>query len=291
MTDTNRSSAAGVDNLLERAIRDIDIPPRPQIIDRIRQEMLRDDPDLNTVARLIGRDVSLAAGLIKTANSPYFGFSLRVRTVNEALFMLGLDVASRAIAAISLHQAFPGSARYERFWHTSAETAALSGWLTQHLGVPGVRADDAYTYGLFRDCGIIVLLRRFETYRTILDKANRDGERAFTDHELDSLPTHHAVVGSLLAQNWWLPESLAQAIRHHHDPGMLERFDSGLPMASRRLVAVAQTAERLVQEATGRCQTREWDKLGPSCMRLLGLDEAGIAELVEPAAQLLKSLD
>jgi hypothetical protein len=113
-----------------------------------------------------------------------------------------------------------------------------------------VRADDAYTFGLFRDCGIVILLRRFGTYRDILMRANRDGERLFT-HELDALPTHHAVVGSLLAQNWWLPEIISQAIRSHHDPEMLDRFDSGLPLASRRLIAIAQTAERLVQTATG----------------------------------------
>jgi HD-like signal output (HDOD) protein len=291
MTNPTQPAHPPVDALLERSIRDIDIPPRPQIIDRIRHEMHRDEPDMFMVGRLISRDVSLAAGLIKTANSPYFGFSLRVRSVNEALMMLGLDAASRAIAAISLHKAFPDSAHYERFWHASAEIAALSGWLAQHLAVPCVRADDAYTFGLFRDCGIVILLRRFGSYRDILMRANRDGERLFTDHELDTLPTHHAVVGSLLAQNWWLPEVISQAIRNHHDPAMLDRFDSGLPLASRRLVAIAQTAERLVQAATGGSQTREWDKLGPSCLRLLDLDDEALDGLVEPATQLLRRID
>lgn len=291
MTNPTQPAHPPVDALLERSIRDIDIPPRPQIIDRIRHEMHRDEPDMFMVGRLISRDVSLAAGLIKTANSPYFGFSLRVRSVNEALMMLGLDAASRAIAAISLHKAFPDSAHYERFWHASAEIAALSGWLAQHLAVPCVRADDAYTFGLFRDCGIVILLRRFGSYRDILMRANRDGERLFTDHELDTLPTHHAVVGCLLAQNWWLPDVIAQAIRHHHDPDALDRFDSGLPLPSRRLVAIAQTAERLVQESTGGSQTREWEKLGPSCLRLLDLDEAALKALIEPAAIRLKRID
>ena len=291
MTPPRTPPHPAVDALLERSIRDTDIPPRPLILDRIRREMHRDEPDMGTVGRLIGRVVSLAAGLIKTANSPYFGFSLRVRSVSEALLMLGLDAASRAVAAISLHKAFPAGAHYERFWHSSAEIAALSGWLAQQLAVPGVRADDAYTFGLFRDCGIVILLRRFPGYRDILQRANDDGARPFTAHELDALPTHHAVVGSLLAQNWWLPEPVSQAIRHHHDADMLARFDTGLALPARRLVALAQSAEWLVQTATGGSRTREWDKLGPACQRLLDLDEPTLAALVAPAAQLLGNID
>ena len=58
-----------------------------------------------------------------------------------------------------------------------------------------------------------------------------------------------------------------------------------------RLIAIAQTAERLVQTATGGSQTREWDKLGPSCLRLLDLDDETLAGLVEPAAELIKRID
>lgn len=150
-----------VDGVLQQSIHDIDIPPRPTVIDRIHAEMNSDAPNLRGIAGLISRDVSLAAGLIKTANSPCFGFGRRARSAHEALTMLGLDVSCRAIAAISLRRAFPDSARYERFWHASASVATLSGWLAQQLRVPGVRADDAYTFGLFRDCGIVILLRRF----------------------------------------------------------------------------------------------------------------------------------
>ena len=69
----------------------------------------------------------------------------------------------------------------------------------------GVRADDAYTYGLFRDCGIVILLRRYPAYQGILAGANLDRDMPFTAVEQAALPTDHTVVGCLLAQNWWLP--------------------------------------------------------------------------------------
>ena len=291
MTSDSMNPSPSVGAVLERIIKVNDIPPRPFIIDRIRVAMSQDDPNFRQVGQLIGADVSLAAGLIKTANSPYFGFHCRARSVQEALMMLGLDVTSRAVAAISLRKAFPNSGHYERFWDASARIAALSGWLAQRVQKPKLRVDDAYTFGLFRDCGIVILLRRFPDYTQTLARANKDSERLFTAVEQQDYPSDHTMLGCLLAQNWWLPEEICQAIRHHHDPSAIDMFESGLPLASRYLVAVSQTAEHILQQLTGASQTQEWPKLGNSCLRLLSLDQAMLAVLYTEAEELLKSVD
>jgi len=294
MTETIIATDNGrpvVEDVLEQTLKDLNIPPRPIIIDRIKAEMGGDTPNLGYVGQLIGADVSLAAGLIKTANSPYFGLRTRARSVHEALLMLGLDVASRAVASISLRQAFPSNGQLDRFWGASAQIAALSGWLatmvTNRLLCPG----DAYTYGLFRDCGIAVLLRRSPTYRQTLERANAETVLAFTAIEHRDLPTDHAMVGCLLAQTWWLPEEICLAIRHHHDQPAIDLFDSGLPAASRYLVAASQTAEHLVQYLTGGSRTEEWSKLGGSCLRLLKLDRADLAKLYRGAEEMLRAVD
>ena len=282
---------APVVGVLEQSIKAIDIPPRPVIIDRIRAAMSENCPNFKYVAQLISTDVSLAAGLIKSANSPYFGFRSRARSVNEALLVLGLDVTCRAVATLSLRRAFPNSGHYERFWDASARIATLSGWLARRLKKPKLRPDDAYTYGLFRDCGIVILLRRFPYYPETLSRANHDAELPFTAVEQQDLPTDHTVLGYLLAQNWWLPEEICQAIRHHHDLQSIELLESGLPLASRYLIAASQTAEHVLQQVSGASHTEEWSKLGTSCLRLLTLDEAELPELCDEAAVLLKTLD
>ena len=77
--DGRSAAVAGVATALEANLRAIDIPPRPLILDRIRDEMMQDDPCLRRVGELINADVGLAAGLIKTAGSPSFGLRTRVR--------------------------------------------------------------------------------------------------------------------------------------------------------------------------------------------------------------------
>lgn len=284
----NRTDDASViESQLEKSIKEIEIPPRPLILDRINEEMQKDEPDFNHLASLISADVALAASLIKITNSPFFGFRGHVHSPREALMLLGLNVAAKAVAGIVMRRAFPASPHLERFWDASALIARLSGWLAQRLTGNQLRADDAYTFGLFRDCGIPLLLARRPDYFDILVEANHDAEHSFTAIEDRVLPTNHALVGSLLAQSWWLTGETCLSVRHHHDPAYLDATTIPPTLNSRYMIAVAQLAELLLQRHTGRSHTREWDKLGPACMRLLKLDDAALAELLSEAAPLM----
>ena len=267
------SPASPLDALLETSLKDIGIPPRPTILDRISAEMQKEEHDYKRLTSIIGADVSLSASLIKTANSPFFGYHNRVRSVGEALMILGLDVASRAIAGIILRKVFPASLHLERFWDASARIARLSGWLAQKVGDHKLRPEDAYTFGLFRDCGIPVLLMRFPGYQHILAAANAEDRRGFTVIENSQLPTNHAMVGCMLAQSWWLPEETCLAIRHHHDLAAIATPSITPPLTSRYRIAIAQFAEYLLQRHTGLSHTQEWPKLGAACLQLLNVAE------------------
>lgn len=277
---------------IEEIFRDIGIPPRPAILQQLAGEMRKSDPDFNHMAQLISRDVSLSAGLIKTVNSPYFGLKQKVRTVREALMMQGLTSATRTIAGLALRQVFPPGPHLERFWDAADHTAQLSGWLVHALGVKyGIQNEDAYTYALFRDCGIPILLRRFPDYKLTLAIANTTSDISFTHAEEARQPTNHAIVGSMMTQSWWLPEMTSSAVRHHHDAKTLSLNLPMLSNPSKRLIALAQLAEFMFQQASGLNQTAEWPKLGASCLDLLGLEEQDLPPLQLRAAAFLDSVE
>lgn len=278
-----------VDNLIERSIIDVGIPPCPVILDRFMTEAQRDEPDFNRLANILGTDVGLSAGLIKTANSPFFGMRQHVRSVNEAITILGLNSTGRAVAGIILRKNFPNMQNLERFWDTSARIAHISGWLAQYLNIRGLRAEDSYTFGLFRDCGIPVLLGRFPQYEKVLIVANNECTQNFIDIEQAELPTNHAMVGCLLAQNWRLPDEISFAIRNHHDITALKSTSTLL--LSRRLIATAQLAEHLLQHQLNLGITQEWAKLGEACMEILGLDDTQLETLYIEAASIVDTHD
>lgn len=285
------ASPVTVETLLENSLRDIGIPPCPLILKHISIEVQKDDPDPHSISSMIAADVALAASLISLANSPYFGIRGHVRSVREALMVLGLDIASRAIACIILRQTFPQSQQLERFWDASARIARLSGWLAQRFTQHRLRPDEAYTFGLFRDCGIAILLARYPGYQGILRDANHEATRAFTAIEDASLPTNHAMVSSLLAQSWWLPDEACLAIRHHHDASVIEPASASFPLSSCYQIAVAQFAEYLLQQHSRLSYTEEWDKLGPACLRVLDIDEAAVEGILVEAIPVMQLSD
>ena len=268
--------------LIERSILDVCIPPCPVILDRFMTEARKEEPDFNLMASIISTDVGVSAGLIKTANSAFFGVRQHVRSVNEALAILGMQTASRAVAGILLRKTFPNVPNLERFWDTSARIAHISGWLALQLRLTGLHAEDTYTFGLFRDCGIPVLLGRFPEYEKIQQSASSDAVLNFTEIENAALPTNHAMVGCILAQNWWLPDEISLAIRNHHNLAALQ--SAKLPLLSRRLIATSQLAEHIVSQQINLSLTQEWPKLSAACLNILGLEEAQLEPLCIEAA-------
>lgn len=290
MTDEQPKYHAKADPQLEHSLLEIEIPPCPEILIRIIAETGKEEPDFNRLSELISADVALAGGLLKTTNSPFFIRPQRARSVHDALSILGLRVASHTIAGIILRKAFPESPSMIRFWEASARTARLCAWLAARLDIPGLNADDAYTYGLFHDCGIPVLIGRFPNYKEVLGAANLDAETEFTVREEALVQTNHAVVGCALAQKWWLPEDMYVAIRHHHQVKALAP-ESDLPLNSRLFIATTQLAEHIVQEQLGLDMTQEWPKLGAASLRALKVDDEDLSFLYSEAQQILRTAE
>lgn len=272
-------------------IRNIGIPPRPAILGRIENEMRKDEPDFRMLADIIGSDVGLSASVIKVANSPFFGFGKRVRSIPEALLVLGLKLAVKTIAGIALKKTFPRVPSLDRFWDSAAKTAHLSSWLAMRLKDRiKVRPDDAYTFGLFRDCGIPVLMVPFPEYARVLKSANEEKERIFTIVEDEVYAINHALIGSELAEDWRLPDELTLAIRYHHEPSAVTNLgEKSLPVLSQQLIAISHLAEHLIQKTTGLNQTNEWGKLGSKCLMLLNITDGELSDLERESGDIVKA--
>jgi HD-like signal output (HDOD) protein len=290
MTASPSSHDPKIDAQLERSLLGIEIPPCPEILIRIMAEMHKEEPDYHRLTNLISADVALSAGLIKTTNSPFFARSQRARSVHDALTILGLRFASHTIAGIILRNLFPNTPNMVRFWDASARTARLCAWLAYKLDIPGFHADDAYTFGLFHDCGIPVLMVRFPQYKEVLAQANRNSQTEFTLIEESLIQTNHAVVGSALTRSWWLPEDMCQAIRHHHDLTALVP-NSPLPKAHRQFIATTQLAEHFSQQQLGLDFTEEWPKFCAASLKTLQIDEEDLEFLHNEAKQIVSAAE
>ncbi len=288
MDGDQQHDAVSTENLLAQTLARIEIPPRPVLLDKVMAEMRSDDPDFRELARIITADVGMAASLIKTANAPFFGLRNKASTVRDALTMLGLLSVLRTIASHALRQALPVTPALEGFWERSTRIAYLCGWLVRQVGVKeGIRVDDAYTYGLFHDCGIPILMRTFDGYQGTYSAVSSEPDRPLTLLEMERHDLNHAMVGCALAKSWFLPEIHAQAILHHHDADVLAPEPSEIPASIRRLIALGHAAEWLDQSSDP-AHDHEWLRIGPTCLTILNLTGELLAELKPEAQSFLK---
>ena len=271
------------DRELDRALasgplRDIVIPPCPELLIALRAEMDKEDPDPQVVAAIAGRDVAMSASLIRTANSPYYARSRPVTSVTEALGLLGLRMTEKLLTAFLTRNSIRvSSPLLEHFWDTSTRRAMAMAHIARQIY--GVDAELAYTCGLFCHVGIPILMQGVRGYAGTLTEALARQDRSFTETENAAHKTDHAVVGALVARTWRLPTPIYQAVRLHHDFTVLQ--DSSVATEIRTLVAMGLVAEHLVTLHEGAKEQREWGLYGPACLACLVVSEAEVDAWVD----------
>ncbi|MDP4299425.1 HDOD domain-containing protein [Leptothrix discophora] len=256
---------------LSTLVRDIGIPPRPQLLERLHDELTRDEPRLDMLVQLASYDVAIAAALLKVANARGPGTRSGAGTLRRAFEQLGSKRCISILSALVLRKVFPVQGpTFERFWDVAHRRSLAMAWLARQLGV--VEADQAHTFGLFCDVGIPVLLQRFLTpsYRVTLAEANL-GHKPFTEVERSRHATDHAAVGAALAQSWGVSDEIVEAVAWHHDYRVFTQ-----PGRTRvaHLVALALVADRYIQRRQGRNRHGEWQRGGAQALLALGATEA-----------------
>ena len=264
-------------DVVEKVMSSIDIPTCPGMVTDAMREAQKDEPDLSRLADIIGSDAGMSAAALKLANSPLFGANNRVVSVRKAVERLGIQNVVCVVVASALRASVTGlpAAWVEDFWRRTMQLALSSSLVARRQY--GISADAAYTYALFHNAAIPLLMRRFPNYADVLEGCRSEG-RMLSDAEEQYFPCTHPIVGSLLVRNWGLPPLLGQAIRFHHEKDVYDLPDRSLPGGALSLIAVTQVAEHLLDEIIG--DTSEVDtNLLERALAFLGISNDDLDEL------------
>ncbi|MEI6703475.1 MAG: HDOD domain-containing protein [Deltaproteobacteria bacterium] len=277
-----------IDQEIERVALSIGIPPCPGILLELSEETKKEEPDFAKVEKLVSRDVGLSATLLKTINSPFYGLRNKISSVSQAVGLLGLSMLSSTISGLVLRNVFSGKDQVsmERFWDSSAKFAMATTVIAKKI--TGLNKEDAYTYGLFQNCGIPILIQKFPDYKQTLDKANNSSEDKFTDIEDEAHGTDHATIGYLMTKSWNLPEMTINAVRFHHEYTVLSESQTKLTTESLNLVALGLLADRAVQVSSGMNFSLEWTKGGALALAQLGITDVEFGDICEEVTDLME---
>ena len=265
-------------------LKGVSIPPRPTLLIEVNRHLQSSDPSPSKLSEIIVKDVAISAAMLKTVNSPLFGLRGKISEIKQAVVMLGATNVRNIVTGLVLRNTLAGNnaMSLERFWDSSEKVADIA--MRVCNSIPRAPKDQAFTFGIFRDCGIPILMQRFPDYRETLKVASGDDrELPFVEDERHG--TNHVIVGYLVAKSWGLSPVLCEAIQRHHDAQIFQENDSSTPIA-RTLVAVNYLAEHLYDKQIRLRHDAQWEQIGDTVLNYLGLTNFELEELQEDVSAL-----
>ncbi len=275
---------------LNELMESANLPTIPAVAVQIIALVQQEDLDIDLLAETIARDPALAARVLKTANSGFYGRPRSVTRIRDAVMVLGL----RSVKTLALGFSLVGNMRkttrhgfdHTEIWQRSLLAAAGARTIATRAGF--TCDDEAFLGGLLHLIGVVAMEQVLgRPFHEIAEAAGSDltRQRAF---ERERFGFDHAEAGAALAEKWNLPEALVMAIRMFPQPDNADADYRDIV----RCVATAEAAADLTlgTDPAGALVRFRWD-----CQQLFAIDaeasDALIARIIEDAGTLGATLD
>jgi HD-like signal output (HDOD) protein len=182
----------------------------------LHKALADDSTDVGEIEKLIMTDQTLAAEILRAANSPFYCGLSSVRTIRNAIVRLGLQQVQRLMIMALEHAKYRAQSEdldvlLKNLWIHASTSALAAQWLAQRIRMPDIE-DVCFLGGLLHDFGKLIILRAVDEI-----KKSENREFAVSPELLNEiLTTTHCQIGYKLLQTWNLPDDYCCAARDHH---------------------------------------------------------------------------
>jgi putative nucleotidyltransferase with HDIG domain len=203
--------------------KDLEIPSIPLVLVKIIQILDENTSSAKELEDLILHDPALSARILRLANSAFYSFRARVKTISHAITLLGMNVVTSLAIGINIFDTFTKGAKSEaalinQLWTHSCGVAVLVKKIWSRYGTRSKDAEFAFLCGLLHDLGKVVLFKTYPGhYGSIFAAEKSESDMVISGYEDENYGADHAVIGEMVAKQWGFPKELAAVIRKHHD--------------------------------------------------------------------------
>ncbi|EAJ1291143.1 HDOD domain-containing protein [Campylobacter jejuni] len=194
------------------------LPPLPDTVSKLRKYVSEANSNIETmkVAEIISSDPLMTAKLLQLANSPYYGFTREITTINQVITLLGVGNIINIVMADSIRDNFkidvsPYGLNTQNFLKTCNEEATfIANWLNDedkklsHLLVP---------YAMLLRLGIVIFsnfLIQNHKDKDFLAFLNKNENLALAENEF--LGVDHISFLGFLLHRWNFDDVLIESI-------------------------------------------------------------------------------
>ncbi|GAB4429755.1 MAG: HDOD domain-containing protein [Turneriella sp.] len=232
---------------LEARLREVQLPFQPQVLAAVLQ--LRDDTRMDFIEldRLIRSDQTIASLILKLANSSFYSRGHEIRTLPQAIGMIGFRTIVSIVTAASAKNIFLSGnyAKFRRYvWQHSLVTAIIGKIICEKMQWKEA-AEEVFIGGLLHDIGKVILNQiDRKRYIDVINTTLNSG-KAFRHAEKEFFGVESPVVGQLILKIWNLPviyREVTVFLDKPSDPAMQR-----LPVHDQRIVRIVGLANLMAK--------------------------------------------
>lgn len=198
----------------------------PEVYFKFKQAVENPESSFKDFSVIIHSDPALSLRLLKIVNSPFYGFSSRIETIDHAMSIVGLDQLMEMILATTVMDSFKGIPKdiikMEDFWRHGIACGLACQFIAKYRGE--TELDRFYVSGMLHDIGSLVIFKKAPAKAKLIIEKCLDSELSLTEIETEVLGFHHGQVGGALLKAWRLPARLIEVAVCHHHPEKAERY-------------------------------------------------------------------
>ncbi len=223
------------------------IPFLPQIILDVERALLKRETGAKELSAIILDDPILTAKIIKLGNSLHYNSSsVKVKTVTQAIVVLGFGVVRSAILNFSIIQLvkdLQGANNFRSVWKHSLATGILARELS--LSIDKDLAEEAFVGGLLHDIGRLIMSQVFSKHFDMVNSLCSNQEMSELEAELEVFLCTHVDIGLYLAKEWSFPKDLINIIEFHETDPFSQLFAMNLPKTTQAVILADQLVNAL----------------------------------------------
>ncbi len=194
------------------------LPPLPMVVTKLLQLLQRRDVSLKELSESITSDPGFSVEVLRMANSALIGAMSEIRSIWQALAMIGLDRVKGLALTVGLHGFMGKNANspvLRKTWRHTLATAILAEEIADKIYIDPA---EAYTAGLLHDIGRIALIASNpQKYTDILDSLPGNPMR-LVESEQVAYGIDHREAGVELVRKWKLPPLFERVISRNKEP-------------------------------------------------------------------------
>lgn len=199
-----------LDDLIKKAG---ELDMMPQVARRVLQLVADQNSNANQLAEVLEKDANITTRILKIANSAFYGLRREVKSINQAIVILGFRTLRSMVVASSsksLHKRF-GIAE-QLMWDQSIGAAIGAKLIAQKM--PPAVGELAFIGGLLHNVGKTIMNNECpHPFTAVMELVYNDGYSPI-DAEVEVFKYSNPEVGFRIIEKWGLPVELGNLVRY-----------------------------------------------------------------------------